>query len=65
MPKTENKSKTFRPYSQKAGGGCDERRNCDMMNAEKGETAMSFERIGIRPAQILLPAPDVRKETWA
>ena len=35
------------------------------MDAEKGETAMSFERIGIRPAQILLPAPDVRKETWA
>ncbi len=26
---------------------------------------MSFERIGIRPAQILLPAPNVRKETWA
>ena len=26
---------------------------------------MSFERIGIRPAQILLPAPGVRPETWA
>ena len=26
---------------------------------------MSFERIGIRPAQILLPAPAVRPETWA
>lgn len=26
---------------------------------------MSFERIGIRPARILLPAPDVRPETWA
>ena len=26
---------------------------------------MSFERIGIRPAQILLPAPGVKPETWA
>ena len=26
---------------------------------------MSFERIGIRPAQILLPAADVKPETWA
>ena len=26
---------------------------------------MSFERIGIRPARILLPAPDVKPETWA
>ena len=26
---------------------------------------MSFERIGIRPAEILLPAPEVRPETWA
>ena len=26
---------------------------------------MSFDRIGIRPAQILLPAPGVRPETWA
>ena len=26
---------------------------------------MSFERIGIRPAQILLPAPGVRPENWA
>ena len=26
---------------------------------------MSFERIGIRPAQILLPAPEVKPETWA
>ena len=26
---------------------------------------MSFERIGIRPAEILLPAPGVRPETWA
>ena len=26
---------------------------------------MSFERIGIRPAQILLPASDVKPETWA
>ena len=26
---------------------------------------MSFERIGIRPAQILLPAPAVRPESWA
>ena len=26
---------------------------------------MSFERIGIRPTQILLPAPGVRPETWA
>ena len=26
---------------------------------------MSFEHIGIRPAQILLPAPGVRPETWA
>ena len=26
---------------------------------------MSFERIGIRPAQILLPAPGVKHETWA
>ena len=26
---------------------------------------MSFERIGIRPARILLPAPGVRPETWA
>ncbi len=26
---------------------------------------MSFERTGIRPAQILLPAPGVRHETWA
>ena len=26
---------------------------------------MSFDRIGIRPAEILLPAPDVKPETWA
>ena len=26
---------------------------------------MAFERIGIRPAQILLPAPGVKPETWA
>lgn len=26
---------------------------------------MSFERIGIRPSQILLPAPGIRPETWA
>ena len=26
---------------------------------------MSFDRIGIRPAQILLPAPGVKPETWA
>ena len=26
---------------------------------------MSFERIGIRPARILLPAPSVPRETWA
>ena len=26
---------------------------------------MAFERIGIRPAQILLPAPGVKHETWA
>ena len=26
---------------------------------------MSFDRIGIRPARILLPAPEVRPETWA
>ena len=26
---------------------------------------MSFDRIGIRPSQILLPAPGVRPETWA
>ena len=26
---------------------------------------MSYERIGIRPARILLPAPGVRPETWA
>ena len=26
---------------------------------------MSFEQIGIRPAEILLPAPSVRVETWA
>ena len=26
---------------------------------------MSFERIGIRPAQILLPSPGIRAETWA
>ena len=26
---------------------------------------MSFDRIGIRPARILLPAPGVRHETWA
>ena len=26
---------------------------------------MSFERVGIRPAEILLPAPGVRPETWA
>jgi len=26
---------------------------------------MSFERIGLRPAQILLPAPGVKPETWA
>ena len=26
---------------------------------------MSFERIGIRPARILLPAPQVSPETWA
>ena len=26
---------------------------------------MAFDRIGIRPAQILLPAPGVRPETWA
>ena len=26
---------------------------------------MAFERIGIRPAEILLPAPGVRPETWA
>ena len=26
---------------------------------------MAFERIGIRPAQILLPSPGVRPETWA
>ena len=26
---------------------------------------MSFERIGIRPAEILLPAPGIRPETWA
>ena len=26
---------------------------------------MSFERIGIRPAEILLPAPGVKHETWA
>ena len=26
---------------------------------------MSFERIGIRPARILLPAPGVKPETWA
>ena len=26
---------------------------------------MSFESIGIRPAEILLPAPEVRPETWA
>ena len=26
---------------------------------------MSFERIGIRPAEILLPAPEVKPETWA
>ena len=26
---------------------------------------MSFDRIGIRPAQILLPAPGVQPETWA
>ena len=26
---------------------------------------MSFERIGIRPAQILLPTPGVKPETWA
>ena len=26
---------------------------------------MSFDRIGIRPAQILLPSPDVNPETWA
>ena len=26
---------------------------------------MSFEKIGIRPAEILLPAPDVKPETWA
>ena len=26
---------------------------------------MAFERIGIRPAEILLPAPSVNPETWA
>ena len=26
---------------------------------------MSFDRIGIRPARILLPAPEVKPETWA
>ena len=26
---------------------------------------MSFDRIGIRPAEILLPAPEIRPETWA
>jgi len=26
---------------------------------------MSFDRIGIRPAEILLPAPGIRHETWA
>ena len=26
---------------------------------------MSFEQIGIRPAEILLPAPEVKPETWA
>ena len=26
---------------------------------------MAFERIGIRPAEILLPAPSVKPETWA
>ena len=26
---------------------------------------MSFDRIGIRPARILLPAPSVPRETWA
>ena len=26
---------------------------------------MSFERIGIRPARILLPAPGIKPETWA
>ena len=26
---------------------------------------MAFERIGIRPAQILLPAPGIKPETWA
>lgn len=32
---------------------------------QERKISMSFERIGIRPAQILLPAPGVRPETWA
>ena len=34
-------------------------------SAPEGMMNMSFERIGIRPAEILLPAPGVRPETWA
>ena len=34
------------------------------LNQER-KISMSFERIGIRPTQILLPAPGVRPETWA
>ena len=36
-----------------------------MNQYKERKSPMSFERIGIRPAQILLPAPGVKPETWA